>query len=135
MKTVATFLNPEEAKVARGFLSANGIEAIIAGEESLSVMPHLGMGGRAYQLMVAEEDENQVRRLLAEVEAEAEASDDGDAVKPGWTRKKTLLTVAIFASIFLFFIGNSESAELDRAARAIDETHRLGWFTHEFWRW
>ncbi|WP_306253644.1 putative signal transducing protein [Parvularcula sp. IMCC14364] len=112
MKTVATFLNPEEAKVARSFLVANEIEAIIAGEESLSVMPHIGMGTKSYQLMVDDEDENQALRLLAVVEETHAALRAERKESGGFDTKRLFLGLAILASIFLIFIGNSYSSEL-----------------------
>ena len=111
MKTVAAFLNPEEAKVARSFLVANGIDAFISGEESLSVMPHIGMGAKSYQLMVDDEDEPMAKRLLDEIEENA-AKTMPQHQATGWTSKRVFLALALVVTLFFLFVGNSYSHEL-----------------------
>ena len=76
MKTIAQFLNPEEARVAKSYLAANGVDAIISGEESLSVMPHLGMGTKGFQLMVADDDIALSQDLMRQVEQREIYPDD-----------------------------------------------------------
>ncbi len=115
MKTVATFLNPEEAKVARSFLVANSIAASIAGEESLSVMPHIGMGAKSYQIMVDEADELTAKRLLADVEDEYARTDEDEPARRSADRKHMFLWLAVAASIFVIFVGNSYSQETFQA--------------------
>ena len=115
MKTIATFLNPEEAKVARSFLIANGISASIAGEESLSVMPHIGMGAKSYQLVVEDAYELTAKRLLAEVEDEYARTDDDEPARGNSDRKHMFLWLAVAASIFIIFVGNSYLQEIFQA--------------------
>ncbi|MCI5046160.1 MAG: DUF2007 domain-containing protein [Aquisalinus sp.] len=116
MITIATFLNPEEAKVARSFLVANGIEASILGEESLSVMPHIGMGAKSYQLIVDNDDEATAKGLLADVEEAHSDIEDETAERQRRSDKKHLfLWLAVAASIFVIFVGNSYSQEIFQA--------------------
>jgi hypothetical protein len=120
MKTVAKFINPEEAKVARTFLASHGIEAYLNGEESLSVMPHLPMGAGSYYLMVAEEDEARTRQLLDEVEREhqiSKAEQQGD----GFSKKQLWLTLALVVTFLVLLIGNSYANDLNRHTRGLND--------------
>ncbi len=65
MVTVATFDLVNEAHIARGFLEAHGIPAVVAHEEAA----RLYAGTRAWpiELQVDERDEEAARGLLASV--------------------------------------------------------------------
>jgi len=68
MKTVATFLNQEEAYIARSFLLANGIDAELADGETNSVIPHVNFGGASMlRLVVQDEDASDAEALLQSV--------------------------------------------------------------------
>lgn len=68
MKTVATFLNQEEAYIARSYLLANGIDAELADGETNSVIPHINFGGASMlRLVVSEADASDAEALLRSV--------------------------------------------------------------------
>jgi hypothetical protein len=63
--TVASFSNPGEAQIARGFLESFGIE-VLAGDENISRMENpLLVGGTKLQVRAADADT--ARELLARV--------------------------------------------------------------------
>ena len=65
MVTVAKFLDPSEAQMAKGALEAEGIEVFIQGENANSMVP---MAFRT-RLLVRKEDEADARELLEAAEA------------------------------------------------------------------
>jgi hypothetical protein len=74
---VATFSLPVEAQLARGRLEADGIKALLGGDESVNVFSGIqGVGGKL-TLHVAEADAERAAAILAEHLDKAD--DDGDA--------------------------------------------------------
>jgi hypothetical protein len=65
MVTVARFLDPAEAQMAKGALEAQGIDAFIQGENANSIVP---MAFRT-RLQVSKADEADARELLEAAEA------------------------------------------------------------------
>jgi hypothetical protein len=63
--TVARFLDPAEAQMAKGALEADGIEVFLQGENANSMMP---MAFRT-RLLVSTQDEAAARELLEAAEA------------------------------------------------------------------
>lgn len=64
MKTVAKYLSPEEAMVARSLLQAYDIPAFLPGSEVLGNLPYLAFGTSGYQLMVMDDDYDSALALL-----------------------------------------------------------------------
>lgn len=116
MITIITFLGPEEARVARSYLAANGISALLKGEESLSAMPHLSMGAQSWQLMVSDDDAPQAKRLLAIVEQQASPSQGQDnQPKTLRTRHRNIAFIAaLVASAFIILFGRGQTTELEK---------------------
>jgi hypothetical protein len=69
--TVAKFMNPMEAQMAKGALEAEGISSFIQGENANSLVSMV-LGAR---LLVSASDETAARELLESV---GEASEPGD---------------------------------------------------------
>lgn len=63
-ETVATFASRAEADVARARLEAAGYEAAVMADDVGGMYPNLGGGG--VRVVVAPEDADECRRILAE---------------------------------------------------------------------
>ncbi|RXH57071.1 DUF2007 domain-containing protein [Granulicella sibirica] len=74
MVTVARFLEPVNAQMAKGMLEAAGIECFLQGEQANSL---LAMAFRA-RLQVNEADEAAARKLLAGTGDEVDEVTDGE---------------------------------------------------------
>ncbi len=120
MKIVAKFLNSEEAKIARGYLAANGIAAILAGEESLSVMPHISMGGANHALMVEDDDFEQAKALLNSVE---EGHKERTVKENNFVTNKNTLATLFFAFIVISFVFSNQDHTLNRHALGLNGFH------------
>jgi hypothetical protein len=81
--TVGVFNSPPQAHIARNHLEAEGIDALVIGDDS--VLAHWlvldSHGG--VRLQVFEKDAEQARRILADVAARASSRDDEDAEEHG----------------------------------------------------
>lgn len=71
MKEVARFFDMEEAQIAAGFLRSHGMDATLADEHALSVMPELRVGLGGFRLLVPDQDEAAATQLLADIRGEA----------------------------------------------------------------
>jgi hypothetical protein len=60
---IMTFLNNEEALIAKGFLESNGVDAIISSEESFRA--HRGLSSpRGIQLLIRKEDQPEAEKIF-----------------------------------------------------------------------
>ncbi len=106
MKNLCSFINPEEARVAKSYLEANGIDAFVTGEESLSVMPHIGMGAEAYQLFVHDEDHYRAKGLLEAIEQPEENKPQeptSQVVRDRWIKYAILGIVGVYMVFWLLY--------------------------------
>ena len=62
---IKTYINREEAELARGFLETNGVGAAVFADDCGGARPHLQIAG--VRLMVGEEDVEKATQLLKEV--------------------------------------------------------------------
>jgi len=60
---IKTYGSRHEAELARGFLEANGIEAVVSADDVGGMRPHLLLGGGA-RLLVKEEDVQKALEVL-----------------------------------------------------------------------
>jgi len=67
MKIVAEFNLEYEAEIAKGLLKSEGIEAVIMNVNS--PYPGITMGRHGVELMVADEDLEAAKKILADTEA------------------------------------------------------------------
>lgn len=75
--TVATFLNPTNAHIAKGLLEEEGLDAVILDENMGNILPGLLMiseGG--IPLQVREEDAERAKEILARFNDEGEADSE-----------------------------------------------------------
>ena len=79
MVELQKFNNQEEARVALGYLHANGIDAELEGAETFSTMPHVGMGATILRLVVPKAQLAEARRLMADAAEGANALDGGES--------------------------------------------------------
>ena len=96
MKEIATYFDPEEAHIARGFLQANGFDARLADSHTLAAIPldRIALGG--YRLMVPQEQAYQAELLLRSVAEEHQDRSrcpacDSPRIARGRKRVQTLL--------------------------------------------
>ena len=69
--TIAVFVTPVEASVARGYLEANGMPAFLADENITRIAGHLIPIIGGIKLQVRRADEYRARDLLAQCDADA----------------------------------------------------------------
>ncbi|MFC1820415.1 putative signal transducing protein [Thermodesulfobacteriota bacterium] len=63
---IETYYNRHDAELAKGFLSVNGINAFVFGDDSGGVSPHRSFA-LGVQLKVKEEDVEKAKRFLSEI--------------------------------------------------------------------
>lgn len=66
MREVARFYDAEEAKIAAGFLRAQGFDVTLPEEHHLGVAPHMSVGLGGYRLLAADSDFFLARAALDE---------------------------------------------------------------------
>ena len=91
---VKTFLSKDEAELAKGFLSANGIRATILSDDLGGYRPHLTFGMKGIQLQVKQSDFQKAQELL-----ESSVNDTTDANEDKESPEEALI-YAIKANAF-----------------------------------
>lgn len=80
---IATFENLSEAEVAKSLLDAEGIEVVIQDQPLASLLPPIALANGGLTLLVAADDAEEAREVLAKPDSTEELTEDAeDAPQP-----------------------------------------------------
>lgn len=88
---IGGFISRGHAEMARGYLEDHGVSARVIGDDAGGAAPHFALGAGGIQLLVAAEEAEQARQLLAGLEnAVAVGVEDGEAPYDGGLSRPVL---------------------------------------------
>jgi hypothetical protein len=104
-QTVGSFGSRTEAELARQLLEGAGIHARLRADDAGGLHPELGQVGmyRGITLIVADDQVEEARELLAAVAPEPEDWEEPIRATPGTTRGPVLMVVLLIVVLLLTF--------------------------------
>jgi hypothetical protein len=95
---VGRFLSRAEAEIARGVLVANGVPAVVLGDDAGGVHPDISYGYGGVAVGVHPDDVEEAEALLGDIDPPI---DRGDLRSPGWRPRARVVVASLLVTLLV----------------------------------